>query len=51
MTSLFPAGSDVSASIYRCTNSGNELEVGSTKAFAALPELRKRTVRDGQKRR
>jgi hypothetical protein len=42
MANPVPAGSDVSAGTYRCTNCGNELNVGSTKHLPPSPELRKR---------
>jgi hypothetical protein len=37
MTNLVPAGSDVSAGTYRCTNCGNEMDVGSTKHLPPCP--------------
>jgi predicted RNA-binding Zn-ribbon protein involved in translation (DUF1610 family) len=38
MANPVPAGSDVSAGTYRCTNCGYELEVGSTKHLPPCPE-------------
>jgi predicted nucleic acid-binding Zn-ribbon protein len=37
MANPVPAGSDVSAGMYRCTNCGYELEVGSTQHLAPCP--------------
>ena len=37
MANPVPAGSDVSAGTYRCTNCGNELEVGSTEHLPPCP--------------
>ena len=37
MANPVPAGSDVSAGTYRCTNCGNELEVGSTTHLPPCP--------------
>jgi predicted RNA-binding Zn-ribbon protein involved in translation (DUF1610 family) len=33
-----PAGSDVSAGTYRCTNCGNEMDVQSTQSLPPCPE-------------
>jgi len=37
MANPVPAGSDVSAGTYRCTNCGYELDVGSTKNLPPCP--------------
>jgi lipopolysaccharide biosynthesis regulator YciM len=37
MANPVPAGSDVSAGTYRCTNCGYELKVGSTKNLPPCP--------------
>ena len=37
MANPVPAGSDVSAGTYRCTNCGNELDVGSTTHVPPCP--------------
>jgi hypothetical protein len=37
MANPVPAGSDVSAGTYRCTQCGNEVEVGSTKHLPPYP--------------
>jgi hypothetical protein len=37
MANPVPAGSDVSAGTYKCTNCGYELEVGSTKNLPPCP--------------
>ena len=37
-TQTIPAGSDVSAGTYRCTNCGNEIDVQSTKSLPPCPE-------------
>jgi predicted nucleic acid-binding Zn-ribbon protein len=37
MADPVPAGSDVSAGTYRCTNCGYELQVGSTKNLPPCP--------------
>ena len=37
MANPVPAGSDVSAGTYRCTNCGNQLDVGSTKHLPPCP--------------
>ena len=37
MAEPVPAGSDVSAGTYRCTECGNELQVGSTKHLPPCP--------------
>jgi predicted nucleic acid-binding Zn-ribbon protein len=37
MANPVPAGSDVSAGTYRCTNCGNEMDVGSTKHLPPCP--------------
>lgn len=33
-----PAGSDVSAGTYRCTNCGNQIDVQSTQSLPPCPE-------------
>ena len=38
MANPVPAGSDVSAGTYRCSNCGHELDVGSTKHLPPCPE-------------
>jgi hypothetical protein len=38
MANPVPAGSDVSAGTYKCTSSGYELQVGSTKSLPPCPE-------------
>src|SRR3954463_7853994 len=38
MANPVPAGSDVSAGTYRCTNCGNEMDVGSTKHLPPCPK-------------
>jgi Zn finger protein HypA/HybF involved in hydrogenase expression len=38
MAEPIPAGSDVSAGTYRCTNCGNELKVESTESLPPCPE-------------
>jgi Zn finger protein HypA/HybF involved in hydrogenase expression len=38
MANPVPAGSDVSAGTYRCTNCGHQLDVGSTKHLPPCPE-------------
>jgi hypothetical protein len=38
MADPVPAGSDVSAGTYKCTNCGNELQVGSTEHLPPCPE-------------
>jgi len=38
MANPVPAGSDVSAGTYKCTNCGNELQVGSTESLPPCPE-------------
>ena len=38
MAEPIPAGSDVSAGTYRCTNCGNEIEVQSTQSLPPCPE-------------
>ena len=40
MANPIPAGSDVSAGTYRCTNCGYELDVGSTKHLPPCPSCR-----------
>jgi Zinc-ribbon containing domain len=37
MANPVPAGSDVSAGTYRCTNCGNQIEVGSTRHLPPFP--------------
>jgi hypothetical protein len=37
MANPVPAGSDVSSGTYKCTNCGNQLEVGSTKHLPPCP--------------
>jgi Zn finger protein HypA/HybF involved in hydrogenase expression len=37
MADPVPVGSDVSSGTYRCTNCGNELDVGSTKHLPPCP--------------
>lgn len=37
MANPVPAGSDVSAGTYKCTQCGNELDVGSTKHLPPCP--------------
>jgi len=37
MAEPVPAGSDVSAGTYKCTNCGNELQVGSTTHLPPCP--------------
>jgi hypothetical protein len=37
MAEPVPAGSDVSAGTYKCTNCGNELSVGSTNSLPPCP--------------
>ena len=37
MAEPVPAGSDASAGTYRCTNCGNEIEVGSTQSLPPCP--------------
>ena len=37
MANPVPAGSDVSAGTYKCTNCGYELEVGSTQHLPPFP--------------
>jgi Zn finger protein HypA/HybF involved in hydrogenase expression len=37
MANPVPAGSDVSAGTYRCTNCGNQIDVGSTKHLPPCP--------------
>lgn len=38
MPETIPAGSDVSAGTYKCTNCGNELQVSSTESLPPCPE-------------
>jgi predicted nucleic acid-binding Zn-ribbon protein len=38
MANPVPAGSDVSAGTYRCTNCGNQIDVQSTKHLPPCPE-------------
>jgi Zn finger protein HypA/HybF involved in hydrogenase expression len=38
MANPVPAGSDVSAGTYKCTNCGYELQVGSTEHLPPCPE-------------
>jgi predicted RNA-binding Zn-ribbon protein involved in translation (DUF1610 family) len=38
MAEPVPAGSDVSAGTYRCTNCGNAIDVGSTQHLPPCPE-------------
>jgi hypothetical protein len=38
MANPVPAGSDVSAGTYKCTNCGYELDVGSTESLPPCPE-------------
>jgi predicted RNA-binding Zn-ribbon protein involved in translation (DUF1610 family) len=50
MANPVPAGSDVSAGTYKCTNCGYELEVGSTKNLPPCPSCHNgqyQTVRGG----
>lgn len=51
MADPVPAGSDVSAGTYRCTECGYELEVGSTQHLPPLSELLERQLADGVGRR
>jgi predicted nucleic acid-binding Zn-ribbon protein len=37
-TQTIPAGSDVSAGTYRCTNCGNQIDVQSTKSLPPCTE-------------
>lgn len=37
MANPAPAGSDVSAGTYRCTNCGNQIDVGSTQSLPPCP--------------
>ena len=41
MAEPVPAGSDVSAGTYKCTNCGNELSVDSTQSLPPCPECGK----------
>lgn len=50
MAEPIPAGSDVSAGTYRCTNCGNEITMGSQKSIPPCPECSNgewETVRGG----
>ena len=38
MANPVPAGSDVSAGTYKCTECGNQIDVGSTKSLPPCPE-------------
>ena len=38
MANPVPAGSDVSSGTYRCTNCGEEIDVGSTKHLPPCPK-------------
>ena len=38
MAEPVPAGSDVSAGTYRCTNCGNTIDVGSTQSLPPCPK-------------
>jgi Zn finger protein HypA/HybF involved in hydrogenase expression len=38
MANPVPAGSDVSAGTYRCTNCSNEIQVGSTRHLPPCPK-------------
>ena len=38
MAEPVPAGSDVSAGTYQCTNCGNTLDVGSTQSLPPCPQ-------------
>jgi predicted RNA-binding Zn-ribbon protein involved in translation (DUF1610 family) len=38
MAEPVPAGSDVSAGTYECTNCGNRIEVGSIQSLPPCPE-------------
>lgn len=38
MAEPIPAGSDVSSGTYRCTNCGNEIDVGSTTHLPPCPK-------------
>lgn len=51
MADPVPAGSDVSAGTYRCTNCGYELDVESTSSPPAVPELWQRGLGHPQRRR
>lgn len=51
MAEPVPAGSDVSAGTYRCTQCGYRLEVDSTPHLPPCPELRQRLVAHGVGRR
>jgi predicted nucleic acid-binding Zn-ribbon protein len=42
MANPVPAGSDVSAGTYKCTNCGYELQVGSTEHLPPCPECANR---------
>lgn len=41
MANPVPAGSDVSAGTYRCTNCGNQIDVSSTKSLPPCPSCGK----------
>jgi predicted Zn-ribbon and HTH transcriptional regulator len=49
MADPVPAGSDVSAGTYRCTDCGYELSVASTKSLPPCPDC-KRLVAHGDRR-
>ncbi len=51
MADPVPAGSDVSAGTYACTNCGNEIGGCLNQASSAMPEVRQRRVPNGQRRR
>ena len=51
MANPVPAGSDVSAGTYKCTDCGNELSVGSTNHLPPCPECGNGEYRHAQRRR
>lgn len=54
MAEPIPAGSDVSAGTYRCTNCGNEITMGSQSSIPPCPSCGKgewETVRGGDSAR
>jgi hypothetical protein len=50
MADTVPAGSDVSAGTYRCTDCGYELSVTSTKSLPPCSGVLKRLVAHGDRR-
>jgi hypothetical protein len=46
MANPVPAGSDVSAGTYRCTNCSNEIQVGIHPTPSTLPGVQQRLIRD-----